>query len=194
MTHKDWRSIKEVPYCFSRPSIKFQDHTGQTNLQFYLNWEFPGCNSSSMALKWYTKLAVVKKNTLLLLGVIHQFLKSYLTKNRQFWPQLRVSELQLQLEFTDSFQMIYKSCCSIAKVPDHLLRSCIKFQGHTARKIEDLNPIYVRLVDWSQLSNSSDLPCITLVMLLVTWFVWSIQLSYLCHMGCITKLKIALNT
>ena len=28
MMHKAWRSIKEMPYCFSRSSIKFQDYTG----------------------------------------------------------------------------------------------------------------------------------------------------------------------
>ena len=26
--HKAWRSIEEVPYCFSRSSIKFHSHTG----------------------------------------------------------------------------------------------------------------------------------------------------------------------
>ena len=28
MMHKARRSIEEVPYCFSRSSIKFHDHTG----------------------------------------------------------------------------------------------------------------------------------------------------------------------
>ena len=38
-------------------------------------------------------------------------------------------------------------------------RSFIKFQGHTGWKIDYLNPIWVRLLGWSQLSNPSDLPC-----------------------------------
>ena len=29
MMHKAWCSIEEVPYCFARPSIKFQGHKGQ---------------------------------------------------------------------------------------------------------------------------------------------------------------------
>ena len=29
MMHKAWRSIEEVPYCFSRSFVKFQGHTGQ---------------------------------------------------------------------------------------------------------------------------------------------------------------------
>ena len=37
--------------------------------------------------------------------------------------------------------------------------SSIKFQGHTGWKIDDLNPIWVRLLGQSQLSNPSDLPC-----------------------------------
>ena len=28
MMHKAWRNIEEVPYCFSRSSIKFHSHTG----------------------------------------------------------------------------------------------------------------------------------------------------------------------
>ena len=37
--------------------------------------------------------------------------------------------------------------------------SSVKFQGHTGWKIVDLNPIWVRLLGRSQLSNPSDLPC-----------------------------------
>ena len=37
--------------------------------------------------------------------------------------------------------------------------SSIKFQGHKGWKIDDLNPIWVRLPGRSQLSNPSDLPC-----------------------------------
>ena len=40
--------------------------------------------------------------------------------------------------------------------------SSIKFQGHTGWKIDDLNPIWVRLLGWSQLSNPSDLHCFQL--------------------------------
>ena len=37
--------------------------------------------------------------------------------------------------------------------------SSTKFQGHMGWKINDFNPIWVRLLGWSQLSNPSDLPC-----------------------------------
>ena len=62
MMHKAWSSIEEVPYCFSRSSVKFQGHTAKKIVEFDLNWAFPDCNSSlnlPMALKWCTKLDLV---------------------------------------------------------------------------------------------------------------------------------------
>ena len=52
------RSSVKVPYCFSRSSVKFQGHTGNKIADFDPNWAFPDCNSSfnsPMALKWCTK-------------------------------------------------------------------------------------------------------------------------------------------
>ena len=62
MMHKAWSSIEELPYCFSRSSIKFQGHAGQKISNFDPNWAFPHCNSSltaSMDSKWCTMLGVV---------------------------------------------------------------------------------------------------------------------------------------
>ena len=58
MVYKAWSSIEEVPYCFSRSSVKFQGHTALKIV------EFPDCNSSlnsSMAMKCYTKLETAKE-------------------------------------------------------------------------------------------------------------------------------------
>ena len=66
-----------------------------------------------------------------------------------------------------------KAWSSIEEVPYCFWRSSVKFQGHSAkknrrfwpklgfldRKIDNLNPIWVRLLGRSQLSNPSDLPC-----------------------------------
>ena len=49
--------------------------------------------------------------------------------------------------------------CNIEEVPYYFSRSSIKFQGHRVWKICDLNPIWVRLLGRSQLSNLSDFPC-----------------------------------
>ena len=56
--------------------------------------------------------------------------------------------------------MTLKAWCNIEEVPYRFSWSSIKFQGHTVWKIDDLNPIWVRLLGRSQLSNPSDLPCI----------------------------------
>ena len=64
MRHKAWSSIEEVPYCFSRSSLKFQGHIALKIVEFDSNWAFPDCNSSlnsPMAMKCCTKLETAKK-------------------------------------------------------------------------------------------------------------------------------------
>ena len=64
MMNKAWSSIEEVPYCFSRSSVKFQGHTALKIVEFDPNWAYPDCNSSwnsPMATKWCTKLEVAWK-------------------------------------------------------------------------------------------------------------------------------------
>ena len=64
MMHKAWSSIEEVPYCFSRSSVKFQGHIALKIFEFDPNWAFPDCNSSlnsPMAMKCCTKLETAKK-------------------------------------------------------------------------------------------------------------------------------------
>ena len=51
----------EVPYCFSRSSVKFQGHTALKSVKFDPDWAFRVSNSSlnsPMATKWCTKLEV----------------------------------------------------------------------------------------------------------------------------------------
>ena len=53
--------LGEVPYCFSRSSVKFQSHMALKSVEFDPDWVFPDCNSSlnsPMATKWCTKLEV----------------------------------------------------------------------------------------------------------------------------------------
>ena len=56
--------------------------------------------------------------------------------------------------------MMHKAWCHVEETPYNFSRSSVKFQGHTGWKIEDFNPIWVRLLGRSQLSN----PQICLVM------------------------------
>ena len=56
-----WCCLGEVPYCFSRSSVKFQGHTALKIVEFDPDWAFPDCNSSlnsPMAMKCCTKLEV----------------------------------------------------------------------------------------------------------------------------------------
>ena len=64
MIHIAWCCLGEVPYCFSRSSIKFQGHTALKNIKFDPDWVFPDCNSSlnsPMGTKCCTKLEVAQK-------------------------------------------------------------------------------------------------------------------------------------
>ena len=61
--------------------------------------------------------------------------------------------------------MMHKAWHNVQEVPYNFLRSSIKFQGHMGwKKPDDFNPIWVRLLGRSQLSNPSDLPCY------ITWY------------------------
>ena len=126
MLHKAWNSKGEVPYCFPRSSIKFQGHTGQNITDFDPNWAFPD----------YRLVAAFKSLRFALFKFIHQISRSHGTKNCQFLPKLSVSGLWLQFEFTDGFEMKHKAW----------LRSFVKLQGHRGWLINDLNPIWVRLL------------------------------------------------
>ena len=62
--HTAGSSIEEVPYCFSRSSVKFQGHTALKIVEFDPNWAFPDSNSSlnsPMAMKCCTKLETAKE-------------------------------------------------------------------------------------------------------------------------------------
>ena len=66
MMHRASSSIVEVPYCFSRSSVKFQGHTALKIVEFDPNWAFPDCNcslNSPMAMKCCTKLETAKERS-----------------------------------------------------------------------------------------------------------------------------------
>ena len=64
-----------------------------------------------------------RRRALLFFKVIRQISRSRMTQNCRFWPELRVSGLYLQFEFTHDFEMMHKAYCGREKVP-----YC--FQGH----------------------------------------------------------------
>ena len=66
---------------------------------------------------------------------------------------------------------MHKTWCSLEEVCYCILRTSIWYLGHTGWKINDLNPIWVRLLGRSQLSNPSDLPIFTQGMMVLVIFV-----------------------
>ena len=135
MIHKAWNGVEEVPYCFTRSSVKFQGHTGQKNRP---NWALPCCCSSlnkPMVVKWCTKLDVAYKRCPIPFKVMYQISGSHGTKNFRFWPKLGISGLQPKFESTNGCEMMHKVSSSIDKEPWCFLRSSVKFQGLTEWKM-----------------------------------------------------------
>ena len=144
MMHKAWSSIEEVPCCFARSFVKFQGRTALKIVEFDPDWAFPDCNSSlnsPMATKCCPKLEVAR-GALLFSKVIHQISRSHGITYHQCRPELSVSGLLIQFEFTNGFEMMHKAWRSIEEVPYCFSWSSIKFHGHTGRKIDDFNPVW----------------------------------------------------
>ena len=130
MMQRAWNSIVEVPYCFSRSSVKFQGHTALKIVEFDPNWAFPDCNSSlnsPMAMKCCTKLQTAKEKC----PIVFQGHPS----------NFKVTRYKTSPIFTQigRFRTIGRSQLSI---PSDLpcSRSYVKLQGHTAKKINDFDP------------------------------------------------------
>ena len=90
MMHKAWSSIEEVPYCFSRSSVKFPGHTALKIIEFDSDWAFPDCNSSlnsPMITKWCTKLELaLKRGPIVFQGHPSNFKVTRLLKIVEFDP------------------------------------------------------------------------------------------------------------
>ena len=77
----------------------------------------------------------------------------------EFDPDWAFPDCNSSLNSPNGCEIMHNAESSIEEVPYCFSGSSIKFQGHTGWKIYDLNPIWVRLLGRSQLSNPSDLPC-----------------------------------
>ena len=128
--HTAGSSIEEVPYRFSRSSVKFQGHTALKIVEFDSDWGFPDCNSSlntQMATKWCTKLGVALKRC----PIVFQGHPSNFKVTRD-----KTSPILTQI---GRFRTIGRSQLSNpSDLPYSML--FIKFQGHTGQKIADFDP------------------------------------------------------
>ena len=71
--------------------------------------------------------------------------------------KIKVAEVKIQLS---RFRTVIPVRNHIGEVPYCSSSSSIKFQGHAGQKINDFNPVSIRLLCRSQLPNPSDLPCL----------------------------------
>ena len=144
MMHKAWSSIKEVPYCFSRSSIKFQGHTALKIVEFYPNWASPDCNSSlnsPMATKWCTKLEVALKRCPIVFQGHMSNCKVTRLKKSSIFTQIRRFRTVTPVWIHQDYKMMHKAWSSIEQAPYCFSRSYVKLQGHTAKKSSILTQI-----------------------------------------------------
>ena len=60
-------------------------------------------------------------------------------QNAPILTQLSVYGLELMFEFTDGLEIMHKAWRSMEEVPYCFLRSSVKFQGHTDKKVADFD-------------------------------------------------------
>ena len=145
MMHEAWFCLEEVPYCFSRSSIKLQGHTAKKNVDFDPIWAFPDCNSSSnspMAMKWCTKLDVVQKRCpIVFQGHPSNFKVTWDKKIVNFYPNWAFPDCYSNL----NIPMALKCCTKLNVVQK---RCPIVFQGHPSNfKVtwDKKTPIFTRI-------------------------------------------------
>ena len=147
MLHKAWSSIEEVPYCFSRSSIKFQGHIALKMVKFDSNLAFPDCNSSlnsPMAMKFCTKLETAKKRC----PIVFQGHPSNFKVTRDKTSPILTQIGRLRTIGRSQLSNPSDLPCS---------RSYVKLQGHTALKIVEFD------LDWAfpDCNSSLNLPMAT---------------------------------
>ena len=145
MMHKACCGLEEVPCCFSRSSIKFQGETGQKIADFDLKQCLIWLSPHQQNMQWNQKGCSISMPAVSLGLTISSW--AFPDCNPSFSP------------FTDGFETMHKAWCSLEEVHYCFSRLSIKF--HWGWKIDDFKPIWVKLPGQSQLSNPSDLPCLS---------------------------------
>ena len=163
MMHKAWSRIEEVPFCFSRSSVKLQGHTALKIFEFDPNWAFRTVTqvwnhwwlrNDVQSLKWHRRGALFfSRSSVKLQG--HTALKIV-----DFDPNWAFPDCNSSLNSPMAMK-----CCT--KLETGKEKCPIVFQGHPSNfKVTryKTSPILTqiggfRTIGRSQLSNPSDLPC-----------------------------------
>ena len=88
-------------------------------------------------------------------------LQGHTAQKYRFWPKLGVSGLQLQLEFTDDYEMMHRASSGIVEAPYCFSRSYVELQGHTALKIVEFDPNWAFPDCNSSLNSPMAMKCCT---------------------------------
>ena len=147
MMHIAWCCLEEVPYCFSRSSIKFQGHTALKIVEFDPNWPFPDSNSSlntPMATKWCINLKVaLKRCPIVFQGHLSNFKVTWLKKSSNLTKIGRFRTLNSSLNTPMATKWCTKLEVALKKCP-------IVFQGHPSNlKVTRLKKIVKFDPNWA---------------------------------------------
>ena len=162
MMHKAWSSIEEVPYCFSRSSVKFQGHKALKIVDLDPNWVFPDCTNQLEFTDGYEMMHRARSS---IIEVPYCFSRS--SVKFQGHTALKIVEFDPKWAFLDcdsslNSPMAMKCCTKLETAKE---RCPIVFQGHLSNfKVTryKTSPILTqigrfRTIGPSQLSNPSDL-------------------------------------
>ena len=91
------------------------------------------CSCHGIILKFSGVITIDKRD-------IHAKGKGQRSRSQRSRPNVAISGLWLQFEFTYGDEMMHKAWCYLGEVTYCFSRSSVKFQGHTATKIIDFDP------------------------------------------------------
>ena len=172
MMHRARSSIVEVPYCFSRSSIKFQGHTALKIVEFDPKWAFPDCNSglnSPMAMKCCTKLETAKERC----PIVFQGHPSNFKITRY-----KASPILTQIGRFRTIGSKGEIFCK-GEMPYRFPRSSVKFQDHTVQSITDFDPNWA-FPDYRPVAAFKSLRFALFLILVLFWLsetgqIWGFQ-------------------
>ena len=140
MMLKSWSSIEEVPYCFSRSSVKFQGHKGQISLILSLQFEF--ADGFEMIYKAWSSIEEVpfclSRSSMKFQGHAGQ-------KIANFYPNWAFLDCNCSLNTPMGLKWCTKLHVVQKRFPIVFSGSSIKFEGHMDRKIDGLNSILSKI-------------------------------------------------
>ena len=120
MVHKVWSSIEEVPYCFSRSSVKLQGHTAQIIVDYEPNWVFLDCITAVWVHIWLQNgaqsLKLHRRGALLFLGSSVKLQGHTANKNVDYDPNWAFADCNSSLnspmatKWCTKFEVAQKGC------------------------------------------------------------------------------------